>query len=148
MSLATCAIGLLPGYGAIGVLAPALLVVARLLQGFSVGGEFGGAATYLAEYAPAGRRGLYTSWAQVSALAGFALSVVLVLGLRSVLSEAALLSFGWRIPFLLAGPLGLVGLYIRLRLEDTPEFRALRGAGGVARAPLREMVAGNARALL
>ncbi len=148
MSLATFAIGLLPGYGSIGVLAPVLLVVARLLQGFSVGGEFGGAATFLAEYAPAGRRGLYTSWAQVSALAGFVLSVVLVLGLRSGLSEAAQLSFGWRIPFLLAGPLGLVGLYIRLRLEDTPEFRALRGAGGVARSPIREMVAGNYRSIL
>ena len=148
MSLSTLAIGLLPGYGSIGVLAPVLLVVARLLQGFSVGGEFGGAATFLAEYSPEGRRGLYTSWAQVSVLAGFVLSVVLVLGLRSSLSEAALLSWGWRIPFLLAGPLGLVGLYIRLKLEDTPEFRALRGVGEVAPSPIRETVARNYRSIL
>jgi MHS family proline/betaine transporter-like MFS transporter len=148
MSLSTLAIGLLPGYDSIGVLAPALLVAARLLQGFSVGGEFGGAATFLAEYSPEGRRGLYTSWAQVTALAGLALSAALVLALRSGLSEAAMLAWGWRIPFLLAGPLGLVGLYLRLRLEDTPAFRALREAGGVAHAPIREMVTRNSRALL
>jgi len=148
MSLSTLAIGLLPGYSSIGVLAPALLVGARLLQGFSVGGEFGGAATFLAEYAPEGRRGLYTSWAQVTALAGLALGAALVLALRSGLSDAAMLAWGWRIPFLLAGPLGLVGLYLRLRLEETPAFRALRGAGGVTHAPIREMVARNARSLL
>jgi MHS family proline/betaine transporter-like MFS transporter len=113
-----------------------------------VGGEFGGAATFLAEYAPEGRRGLYTSWAQVTALAGLVLSAVLVLALQSSLSEAAMLAWGWRIPFLLAGPLGLVGLYLRLRLEDTPAFRSLRGAGEVASSPIREVVARNSRSLL
>lgn len=148
MTLSTAAIGLLPGYHTAGWLAPVLLVAARLLQGFSVGGEFGGAATFPAEYPPRARRGLYTSWAQVSALLGILLSVMVVLGLHQGLSDMAMASWGWRIPFLLAGPLGLVGLYIRLKLEETPEFTALRRAGAVERSPVRAMLRWNLRPLL
>ena len=148
MSAATCAIGLLPGYASIGVAAPALLVVARLLQGLSVGGEFGGASTFLAEYAPRDRRGFFTSWVQASGLLGLVLSSSMVLLLRSNLSEDAMNAWGWRVPFLCAGPLGIVGLYLRLKLEDTPEFRALQRAGGVARAPVRETITRSYRPML
>jgi MHS family proline/betaine transporter-like MFS transporter len=143
MSFATFVIGILPGYAAIGVLAPVLLVLARCLQGFSAGGEFGGGAAFMAEYSSDGRRGLGTSWLQFSTLIGFVLGSGSVLLLTSVLSEEALTDWGWRIPFLVAGPLGAVGLYIRLRLEDTPEFRALERAGEVAAAPFRETVTQN-----
>jgi MHS family proline/betaine transporter-like MFS transporter len=132
MSVATFAIGLLPTYATIGVLAPILLVVARLLQGFSAGGEFGGGATFLAEYSPDDRRGFLVSWLEFSTLIGFILGSGVVLVLNSSLGEDAMTAWGWRIPFLIAGPLGAVGLYIRLRLEDTPEFRALESTGEVS----------------
>ncbi|MBA2534521.1 MAG: MFS transporter [Rubrobacter sp.] len=140
MSLSTFVIGLLPPYATIGVWAPLLLVVARCVQGFSAGGEFGGASTFLAEYSPDERRGFLVSWLEFSTLIGFALGSVLVLFLSTALPEDALISWGWRIPFLLAGPLGIVGLYIRLRLEDTPEFKALQETGEVSRSPFRETI--------
>jgi MHS family proline/betaine transporter-like MFS transporter len=148
MSLSTFVIGLLPPYATIGVWAPLLLVVARCLQGFSAGGEFGGASTFLAEYSPDDRRGFLVSWLEFSTLIGFLMGSILVLLLTTVLPEDALVSWGWRIPFLLAGPLGIVGLYIRLRLEDTPEFRALKESGEVARSPLRESITENWKQIL
>jgi MFS transporter, MHS family, proline/betaine transporter len=148
MSLSTFVIGLLPPYATIGVWAPLLLVIARCLQGFSAGGEFGGASTFLAEYSPDDRRGFLVSWLEFSTLIGFVLGSVLVLCLSTALSEDALISWGWRIPFLLAGPLGLVGLYIRLRLEDTPEFKALQETGEVSRSPFKETLVENWKQIL
>ncbi|MBA4115783.1 MAG: MFS transporter [Rubrobacter sp.] len=148
MSLSTFAIGLLPSYASVGVLAPALLVIARLLQGFSAGGEFGGASTFLAEYSPDDRRGFLVSWLEFSTLIGFLLGSLTVLLLNTVLGPEAMIAYGWRIPFLLAGPLGIIGLYIRLRLEDTPEFKALESAGEVAQSPLRETLTHNWKPIL
>jgi MHS family proline/betaine transporter-like MFS transporter len=148
MSVATFAIGLLPGYATIGIWAPILLVVARLLQGFSAGGEFGGGATFLAEYSEDDRRGLTVSWLEFSTLIGFILGSGVVLLLNSSLGEETMTAWGWRIPFLIAGPLGIVGLYIRLRLEDTPEFRALESTGEVAESPLRETIVENWKQIL
>jgi len=138
VSISTVAIGLLPGYASIGVAAPVLLVVLRLLQGFSAGGELSGAAVFVAEYAPARRRGYYVSWVEVGAILGFLIGSVAVLVLNVSISDAQLLDWGWRIPFLLAAPLGVVGLYIRTRLEETPEFEAMRQRRQVAKNPLRE----------
>ncbi|WP_197381499.1 MFS transporter [Mycolicibacterium mengxianglii] len=138
MSGSTFAIGLLPSYQAIGVAAPLLLLLARCVQGFSAGGEYGGGACYLAEYAPDRRRGFIVSFLVWSVVVGFLLGSATVTGLEAALSEEAMNSYGWRIPFLMAGALGLVGLYIRLRLDDTPEFKKLRAAGEVAASPLKE----------
>ena len=148
MSLSTFVIGLLPSYATIGVWAPLLLVVARCVQGFSAGGEFGGASTFLAEYSPDERRGFLVSWLEFSTLIGFVLGSLLVLFLSSTLPEDAMTSWGWRIPFLLAGPLGIVGLYIRLRLEDTPEFKALEETGEVSQSPFKETFVENWKQIL
>ena len=148
MSLSTALIGILPSYAQIGFVAPLLLLLLRCLQGFSAGGEYGGAATFLAEYAPDGRRGYTVSWLLFSTLIGFLLGSALATVLAATLPEAAMGSWGWRIPFLLALPLGIVGLYIRLRLEDTPEFRALEESGEVAGSPLMETVRENWKPIL
>jgi len=148
MALSTFSIGLLPGYATIGIMAPILLVLARAAQGFSASGEFGTGATFLAEYAPNERRGFIVSFLQFSSLIGFISGLGLVLLLSSTLSEDALTSWGWRIPFLLAAPLGVVGLYIRSRLEDTPEFKALKSAGEISQAPLREAFSQNWKQIL
>jgi MHS family proline/betaine transporter-like MFS transporter len=148
MSLSTFVIGLLPSYATIGIWAPLLLVVARCVQGFSAGGEFGGASTFLAEYSPDERRGFLVSWLEFSTLIGFIAGSILVLFLTTVLPDDAMTSWGWRIPFLLAGPLGIVGLYIRLRLEDTPEFRALEETGEVSQSPFRETLVENWKQIL
>ncbi len=143
MSASTFLIGLLPSYQQIGILAPTLLVVLRCLQGFSAGGEYGGGAAFLAEYAPDERRGFIVSFLVWSVIIGFLLGSTTATVLSSVISEGAMNSWGWRIPFLLAGPLGLIGLYIRLRLEDTPDFRELESAGEVSSSPLKETIAEN-----
>jgi MFS transporter, MHS family, proline/betaine transporter len=148
MSIATFAIGFLPGYSAIGIWAPILLVFLRLVQGFSAGGEFGGASAFLAEYSPDDRRGFLVSWIEFSAVGGFLLGSGSVLLLTAAIGEDAMSSWGWRIPFLLAGPLGLIGLYIRLRLEDTPEFTALEQAGEVSESPFRETITQNWQPIL
>ncbi len=140
MSGSTLAMGLLPTYQAIGVLAPTLLLFLRCLQGFSAGGEYGGGASYLAEYASDSRRGLIVTFIAWSGVVGFLLGSVTVTLLQTALGDAAMQSWGWRIPFLIAGPLGLVGLYIRLRLADTPAFEALAETDEIARSPLREAV--------
>jgi MHS family proline/betaine transporter-like MFS transporter len=144
----TFAIGVLPGYAAIGALAPALLVLARCAQGFSVGGEFSGASSFIAEYASDARRGFLTSWTQFSALTGLLLGSCSVALLTAVLAPEALVGWGWRLPFLLAGPLGVVGLYLRLRMEDTPLFTALARTGGAAVSPIREVVTQRGRMVL
>ncbi len=125
MAGSTFVVGVLPGYKSIGFWAPVVLVVARLIQGFSTGGEYGGAATFMAEYAPDHRRGFYCSWLAFGTLAGFALGAGLVTIFTFALSNDAMNSWGWRIPFLAAGPLGIVGVYLRVKLEDTPAFKRL-----------------------
>ncbi|ULE34627.1 MFS transporter [Mycobacterium sp. IDR2000157661] len=140
MSGATVLIGLLPTYAAIGVAAPLLLLFLRCLQGFSAGGEYGGGAVYLAEFATEKRRGLTITFMAWSGVLGFLLGSLTVTMLQALLSTDAMNSYGWRIPFLIAGPLGLVGLYIRLRLDDTPHFAELSNSDRIAESPLREAV--------
>jgi MHS family proline/betaine transporter-like MFS transporter len=140
MSLSTAGIGLVPSYGAIGVAAPVLLLLLRCVQGFSAGGEYSGGACFLAEYAPQRHRGLVVAFLVWSVVIGFLLGSVTVTALEAALSKSAMDSYGWRIPFLIAGVLGVVGLYIRLRVRDTPEFEALQETGDVATSPLREAV--------
>ncbi len=126
MSAATVCVGLLPGQATIGFWAPLLLVVLRVVQGFSAGGEYGGAATFMAEYAPDRRRGFFGSFLEFGTLAGFTLGAVSVLIIELIIGTSAMSSWGWRIPFFFALPLGLVGLYLRTKLEDTPVFTELQ----------------------
>ena len=139
MSGATTLIALLPSYAQVGMLAPILLLLVRMVQGFSASGEYAGATAFIAEYSPPSRRGLFTSLVPASTAAGLLFGSLLSAGLFAVLSEAQMQSFGWRLPFLLAAPLGLIGLYIRLKLEDTPKFKALEAAHHVPAAPVKEL---------
>lgn len=123
MAGATFAVGLIPSYASIGFWAPTLLILLRMVQGFSTGGEYGGAATFMAEYAPDARRGFYGSFLEVGTLAGFSCGAVLMLGFSLSLGDTAMQQWGWRVPFLIAGPIGLIGMYLRSRMEDTPIFR-------------------------
>ncbi|WP_432770847.1 MFS transporter [Sphingopyxis sp.] len=123
MAGATFAVGLIPSYDSIGFWAPTILILLRMLQGFSTGGEYGGAATFMAEYAPDDRRGFYGSFLEFGTLAGFSFGAALMLGYSLHLGSEAMHEWGWRIPFLIAGPVGLVGMYLRSKLEDTPVFR-------------------------
>ncbi|TQK30718.1 MFS transporter [Arthrobacter sp. SLBN-53] len=123
MAGATLGVGLVPSYAAIGMWAPVLLVFLRMVQGFSTGGEYGGAATFMAEYAPSRRRGYFGSYLEFGTLAGFSLGASLMLGCSLVLSEDQMSSWGWRLPFLVAAPLGLIGVYLRSRLDETPVFK-------------------------
>ncbi|MBD0322626.1 MAG: MFS transporter, partial [Aldersonia sp.] len=123
MGTATLCVGLIPSYATIGMWAPVLLYLCRIVQGFSAGGEYGGAATFMAEYAPDRRRGFFGSFLEVGTLAGFTLGNSMALLLVNVLDDPAMESWGWRIPFFIAAPLGLIGLYLRTRMEDTPVFR-------------------------
>ncbi|HYI63504.1 MAG TPA: MFS transporter [Allosphingosinicella sp.] len=141
MGLSTFAVGLLPSYAAAGVAAPILLVALRLLQGLALGGEYGGAATYVAEHAPAGRRGLYTSFIQTTATLGLFLALVVVIGLRTWLGEEAFAAWGWRLPFLLSILLLAISLWIRLRLEESPIFARMKAEGKGSKAPLTEAFA-------
>ncbi|MFI0367768.1 MFS transporter [Actinomadura sp. 1N219] len=138
MSGSTFMIGILPGYGTIGVAAPLLLLLVRLVQGFSTGGEYGGAATMIAEYAPTRRRGFFGSFLEMGTLTGYILGAGLVLLMDLALTTEAMHGWGWRIPFLLSLPLGLVGLYVRTRIEDTPTFQRMEEAGKKAQSPLKE----------
>ncbi|MGW7055603.1 glycine betaine/L-proline transporter ProP [Streptomyces sp. NPDC054887] len=125
MAVGTFAIGLIPSYATIGFWAPVLLILFRLVQGFSTGGEYGGASTFIAEYAPDKRRGFFGSFLEFGTLAGYTGAAGLVTALTAWLGSDAMEAWGWRIPFLVAGPLGLVGLYLRLRLDETPAFQKL-----------------------
>ena len=139
MGTATFCIGLLPTYNTIGMWAPVLLVMLRIMQGFGVGGEWGGAVLMAVEHAPAGRRGFYGSWPQVGVPAGLLLSTA-VFSLVSRLPEAQLLTWGWRVPFLLSLILVGVGLFIRLRIQETPAFNRIKETGKEARLPLLEAI--------
>ena len=137
MAASTLSIGLLPTAAQIGVLAPILLVVARLAQGLSVGGEYSGSAAFMVEYAPANQRAFYGSWLQASIGAGFLAGSVLATLLTTFMPEAMLLSWGWRVPFIAGMLVGVVGLYMRLKMDDTPAFRALEENHEVETAPIR-----------
>ncbi|HKR23848.1 MAG TPA: MFS transporter [Allosphingosinicella sp.] len=141
MGLSTFAVGLLPSYAAAGVAAPVLLVALRLLQGLALGGEYGGAATYVAEHAPPGRRGFYTSFIQTTATLGLFLALLVVIGLRTWLGEEAFAAWGWRLPFLLSILLLAVSLWIRLKLEESPVFARMKAEGKGSKAPLTEAFA-------
>lgn len=139
MAGSTCLLGLLPTYASIGIAAPIILVLIRCVQGFSAGGEIGTITSFISEYAGPGRRGFATCWLMVTAVLGLLLGGAVANGMTWALGADLMQAWGWRIPFLIAAPLGLVSMYIRLRLEDSPEFLALQRAGQTSRAPLREV---------
>ncbi len=132
MATSTLAIGLIPGYHSIGYASPALLILFRMLQGFSTGGEYGGASTFIAEYAPDKRRGFFGSFLEFGTLIGYTAAAGLVTILTVTLSDDTMMSWGWRIPFLAAAPIGLVGLYLRLKLDETPAFQKLEEEASAA----------------
>src|SRR5450631_4057655 len=138
MGGATFAVGLLPSYATAGVAAPVLLVALRLLQGLALGGEYGGAATYVAEFAPAGKRGLYTSWIQTTATLGLFTALLVVIGTRTYLGEDAFKAWGWRIPFLVSIVLLAVSMWIRMQLAESPVFVKMKNQGTTSKAPLKE----------
>ncbi|MGW4126031.1 MFS transporter [Nocardia sp. NPDC004711] len=136
MSAATVAVGLLPGYAQIGIAAPVLLFLCRLVQGFSAGGEFSGATIFLVEHARPGHRGRYASYSSIPAAIGPMCAALVVVATNAMMSREQLESWGWRVPFLLAAPLALIGLYLRLRVEESPVFSAIRTEGRVESAPI------------
>jgi hypothetical protein len=138
MGGATFAVGLLPSYASAGVIAPILLLALRLLQGLALGGEYGGAATYVAEFAPAGKRGLYTSWIQTTATLGLFAALLVVIGTRTYIGEDAFKAWGWRIPFLISIVLLAVSMWIRLQLSESPVFLKMKSLGTTSKAPLSE----------
>jgi MFS family permease len=138
MGASTFVVGLLPSYAAIGIAAPIILIVLRLMQGLALGGEYGGAATYVAEHAPQGKRGLYTSWIQTTATLGLFLSLVMILGVRTAIGEEAFADWGWRVPFLLSIVLLGVSVWIRLSLNESPVFQKMKEEGKQSKAPLTE----------
>lgn len=150
MGLSTSAVGFLPTYASIGLAAPVILIVLRMLQGLALGGEYGGAATYVAEHAPAGKRGAYTSWIQTTATLGLLLSLLVILAARTALGTERFDAWGWRIPFLLSVVLLAISVWIRLELEESPLFHAMREEGRLSKAPLTESFArwDNARLVL
>ncbi|MCX5478506.1 MFS transporter [Kaistia geumhonensis] len=138
MGLSTFIVGLLPGYNQIGIAAPIILIIMRLLQGLALGGEYGGAATYVAEHAPHGRRGFYTSWIQTTATLGLFLSLLVILFTRTAVGEASFAAWGWRVPFLVSVILLGVSLWIRLQLNESPAFLKMKEEGTHSKAPLKE----------
>ena len=138
MGLSTFLIGLLPTYASIGILAPVLLLVLRLLQGLALGGEYGGAAVYVAEHVPDDRRGYYTSFIQITATLGLFVSLGVVLAVKKSMTDADFKAWGWRIPFLLSMLLVAMSFYIRLRMKESPLFSSIKAAGKSSIAPLRE----------
>ncbi len=138
MGLSTFSVGLLPGYDQIGVAAPILLILMRLVQGLALGGEYGGAATYVAEHAPPGKRGLYTSWIQTTATLGLFLSLIVILAVRSGTGEEVFKAWAWRIPFLVSAILLAVSLWIRLKLNESPVFQKMVDEGKTSKKPLSE----------
>ncbi|MEW1955384.1 MFS transporter [Terrabacter sp. NPDC080008] len=148
MSLATFCIALLPSYATVGVWAPILLLVVRVVQGFSASGQYAGASAFLVEYAPANRRGLYAAVVPASTAAGLLLGSLLAALLTGLLDVDQLHSWGWRLPFLLAAPMGLIGRFIRTKLEDTPAFRELTQEDHVVKAPARDLFVNYWKVLL
>ncbi len=138
MGLSTVLVGCLPSYETIGIVAPILLICLRLLQGLALGGEYGGAAIYVAEHAPTARRGFYTSWIQTMAALGLILSLVVIAITRWIMGEEAFTAWGWRIPFLLSAGLLLISVWVRMSLDESPVFRKMKSEGTLSKAPLRE----------
>ena len=138
MGASTFVVGLLPGYAAIGALAPALLVLMRVIQGLALGGEYGGAATYIAEHAPDGKRGYYTSWIQTTATMGIVLALLVILLCRVGFGDAVFADWGWRVPFWISAVLVLLSIYIRLKLEESPLYARLREQGNASANPAKE----------
>ena len=138
MGLSTFIVGVLPSYASIGVAAPIILVGLRILQGLALGGEYGGAATYVAEHAPHGRRGAYTAWIQTTATLGLFLSLMVILGVRTFLGETAFADWGWRVPFIVSILLLAVSVWIRLSMNESPAFKKMKEEGKVSKAPLTE----------
>ena len=138
MGLSTFIVGLLPNYAAIGVAAPVILIALRMLQGLALGGEYGGAAVYVAEHAPHHKRGEYTSWIQTTATLGLFLSLMVILGTRTAIGEAAFADWGWRVPFLVSILLLAVSVYIRLSMNESPAFQKMKAEGKTSKAPLSE----------
>jgi MFS family permease len=141
MGLATFAVGLLPSYATIGVAAPIILIGLRLLQGLAMGGEYGGAATYVAEHAPEGKRGLYTSWIQTTATMGLFAALLIVIGTRTLLGEEVFKAWGWRVPFLVSIILLAVSMWIRMQLNESPVYQKMKDEGKTSKAPLTEAFA-------
>jgi MFS family permease len=138
MGLSTFLVGLLPGYAAIGMASPVIFIAMRLLQGLALGGEYGGAATYVAEHAPAGRRGFYTAWIQTTATLGLFLSLLVILGVRTSIGEDSFGVWGWRVPFIASIILLGVSVWIRLQLHESPVFARIKAEGKTSKAPLTE----------
>ncbi len=138
MGASTFIVGVIPTYATIGIAAPIILIALRLLQGLALGGEYGGAATYVAEHAPQGKRGNYTSWIQTTATVGLMLALLVILGTRTYLGEAVFADWGWRVPYLLSIVLLGVSLWIRLSLNESPAFKKMKDEGKLSKAPLTE----------
>ena len=150
MGASTFIVGLLPNYNSIGVAAPIILIALRILQGLALGGEYGGAATYVAEHAPHGKRGFFTSWIQTTATLGLFLSLMVILGTRTAIGEEAFAAWGWRVPFLVSVFLLAVSVWIRLSMNESPAFVKMKAEGKVSKAPLSEAFAtwGNLKIVL
>ncbi|UJW75439.1 MFS transporter [Rhizobium sp. SL42] len=138
MGLSTFLVGILPGSASIGIAAPIILIVLRMLQGLALGGEYGGAATYVAEHAPHGRRGFYTSWIQTTATLGLFLSLMIILGIQTLLGKEDFAAWGWRIPFLLSAVLLGVSVWIRMQMNESPAFQKMKAEGTQSKAPISE----------
>ena len=138
MGLSTFIVGVLPNYASIGLAAPIILIGLRMLQGLALGGEYGGAATYVAEHAPMGKRGAYTSWIQTTATVGLFLSLMVILGTRTAIGEAAFADWGWRVPFLVSILLLAISVWIRLSMNESPAFKKMKEEGKTSKAPLSE----------
>ncbi len=138
MGLSTFIVGILPTYNSIGVAAPVILIVLRLLQGLALGGEYGGAATYVAEHAPHGKRGAYTAWIQTTATLGLFLSLMVILGTRTAIGEEEFAAWGWRVPFLVSILLLAISVWIRLSMNESPAFKKMKSEGKTSKAPLTE----------
>ena len=138
MGLSTFIVGILPNYATIGVAAPVILIALRMLQGLALGGEYGGAATYVAEHAPMGKRGAYTSWIQTTATLGLMLSLMVILGTQTILGPVVFADWGWRVPFIVSILLLAVSVYIRLSMNESPAFAKMKAEGKTSKAPLSE----------
>jgi MFS family permease len=138
MGLSTFIVGILPNYASIGVAAPVILIALRMLQGLALGGEYGGAATYVAEHSPHGKRGAYTAWIQTTATLGLFLSLLVILGTRTAIGEEAFGDWGWRVPFIVSILLLGVSVYIRLSMNESPAFAKMKAEGKTSKAPLSE----------
>ncbi|AOG24534.1 MULTISPECIES: MFS transporter [unclassified Acidovorax] len=138
MGASTFIVGILPNYATIGVAAPIILIILRMLQGLALGGEYGGAATYVAEHAPQGSRGAYTAWIQTTATLGLFLSLMVILGTRTIIGEAAFADWGWRVPFIVSIVMLGISVYIRLSMNESPAFQKMKAEGKTSKAPLTE----------